>query len=87
MGGFIIAKQQPLKTWPERAETFAKIRAQIRQVLSTAGKPLDVAEIATEFKLRFCYLPTIERRLRELVDSGAVKRIGGAVPKYELVLS
>ncbi len=84
-----MSNQRQGKTWPERAEGFAKIRAQIKQVLALAQKtgesPLDVAEIAREFKLRFRYLPTIERRLRELVDNGAVKRIGGAVPKYELI--
>ena len=73
------------KTWVKRAEGFAKIRAQIRQVLATSDKPMDIAQITTQFKLRFRFLPSIERRLRELVESGAIKRIGGDVPKYELV--
>lgn len=77
------------KTWPERAETFARIRNQIIQVLAVAKKlhtsPLDVAEIAAEFKLRFRYLPSLERRLRELVESKTVRKIHGQIPVYELL--
>jgi len=71
--------------WTDRVESFARIRAQIRQVLATNNESMDFAEIAVEFKLRFRYLPSIERRLRELVQSGADKRIGGSIPTYELV--
>lgn len=74
-------------SWPERAEKFAKIRAQLRQILTQSGKPLDVAQIAAEFKLQYRYLPTIERRLRELVESKDVRKNGGAVPTYEMVSS
>lgn len=71
--------------WVAKAECFARVRAQIRQVLATSEKPLDVAEIAMAFKLRFHYLPSVERRLRELVQSGAVERVQGAIPRYTLL--
>lgn len=74
-------------SWPERAEKFAKIRAHLRQILSASNKPLDVAQIATEFKLQYRYLPTLERRLRELVESKDVRKNGGAIPTYEMVSS
>lgn len=70
--------------WADRAESFARIRAQIRQILTKSTKPLDYAQIASEFKLQFRYLPNIERRLRELVDSGDVRRNNGAIPTYEM---
>lgn len=73
-------------TWPERAEKFAKIRAQIRKILTASNKPLDVAQITTEFKLQYRYLPNIERRLRELVESKDVRKNGGAIPTYEMVI-
>ena len=73
------------QTWDERVESFKRIRAQLRQVLSSSKKPLDYAEIATDFKEKFRYLPNIERRLRELVESGDVRKNCGSVPTYELV--
>ena len=72
-------------SWVNRAEKFAHIRAHIRQILSSMDRPLDLAEIANEFKLRFRYLPSIERRLRELVASGDVRRNDGSIPTYEFV--
>jgi hypothetical protein len=78
-------QHKPVIKWNELNEKFARIRAQIRQVLATSNEPLDIAQIATEFKLRFRYLPEIERRLRELKDSGDVKRNEGKIPTYELV--
>lgn len=73
------------QAWTERVESFARIRAQIRQILAHANKPLDAAQIAIQFKENFRYLPSIERRLRELVKNGAVKRNDGSIPTYELV--
>lgn len=72
-------------SWPERAEKFAKIRAQIRQVLSNSDNPLDMAEIYRDFKEKFRFLPDIERRMRELVASGDVRKNGGSIPTYEMV--
>jgi len=74
-----------LSKWAEKAESFARIRAQLRQIISKSSTPLDVAQIAVEFKLQFRYLPTIERRLRELVESGDVRKNGGSIPTYEMV--
>jgi len=74
-----------LSKWAEKAESFARTRAQIRQILTKSAKPLDYAQIATEFKLQFRYLPSIERRLRELVESGDVRKNGGSIPTYEMV--
>jgi len=74
-----------LDSWVERAETFARIRAQVRQILYSSPKPLDVAEICIEFKLRFRYLPNIERRLRELVQCGEIRRNNDSIPTYEIV--
>lgn len=81
---------QETAKWVDYAESFARVRAQIRRILAISLKPLDVAEIAVEFKLRFRYLPSLERRLRELVESGDVKRYpkdkrGRSIPKYELI--
>jgi len=73
-------------TWADKAETFAKQRAQLRQILASTLDGLDIGEIANEFKFRFNYLPTdLCRRLRELVKSKAVKRNDGSVPTYQLV--
>jgi len=80
----MVVSETPLKKWDSRAESFARIRAQISQILAKSDLPLDVAEIASEFKLRFRYLPSIERRLRELCDSGAVKKLPGKIPRYKL---
>jgi len=35
-------------------------------------------------RARFRYLPSIERRLRELCDSGAVKKLPSKIPRYKL---
>jgi len=80
MRGDAQMNAQSQLNWTERAESFARIRAQLRQILVQSHKPLDYAQIATKFKLQFRYLPNIERRLRELVQSGDVRRNGGAIP-------
>lgn len=77
--------QTPLKTWPERAEKFAHDRARIRQILANSMLPLNMAEIYRRFKENFRYLPDIERRMRELIKSGDVKRNDGSISTYELV--
>jgi hypothetical protein len=72
------------KVWKERAEVFARIRAQIRQVLASADHPLDMAEIACEFKLRFRYLPELDRRIRELLEEDAIIKFKGSIPTFLL---
>lgn len=73
-------------TWADRAETFAKQRAQLRQVLASTLDKMDIGQIATEFKFRFNYLPKdLCRRLRELVQTGDIQRHDGSVPTYEFV--
>jgi len=52
----------------------------------TLSKWAEKAEsFARKFKLQFRYLPSIERRLRELVESGDVRKNGGSIPTYEMV--
>ncbi len=70
--------------WKERAEVFARIRAQIRQVLASADHPLDMAEIAMEFKRRFGYLPELDRRVRELIEEDHVVKLKGSIPTFLL---
>lgn len=70
--------------WTKRAEKFAKIRTQIKELLKRAAHSMDAAEIANQFKEDYRYLPNIERRLRELVASGEVAKIPGDVPRYDL---
>ena len=70
--------------WKERAEVFARIRAQIRQVLASADEPLDMAQIACEFKRRFGYLPELDRRVRELIEEGYIVKFKGSVPTFLL---
>ena len=53
-------------------------------ILDYSKKPLNMAEIATEFILRFNYLPTLERRLRELVNSHQVLKNGEKIPTFTL---
>ena len=73
------------QNWVEKAETFARVRAHMRQVLAASGEPLDMAELLTEFKFRFRYLPNgFERRMRELLQSGDVVRTDGSVPTFKL---
>jgi hypothetical protein len=73
-----------VETWKERAEVFARIRAQIRQVLASADEPLDMAMIATEFKRRFGYLPELDRRMRELLEEGYIIKLKGSIPTFLL---
>jgi len=73
------------QSWVEKAESFSRIRAQMRQVLASQNKPLDMAQLLTEFKFRFRYLPNgFERRMRELLSSGDVVRSDDAIPTFEL---
>ena len=74
-----------LKNWTDRAEHFNRVRAHLRQILSSSNEPLDLAEIATLFKQKFRYLPSLERRLRELVESKDVVKHPGQVPRWEFV--
>ena len=71
--------------WTSKSESFARVRAQMRQVLATQKKPLDMAQLLTEFKFRFRYLPNgFERRMRELLNSGDVIRNNGSISTFEL---
>ena len=73
------------QNWVEKAESFSRIRAQMRQVLASHNKPLDMAQLLTEFKFRYRFLPNgFERRMRELLNSGDVVRSDGAIPTFEL---
>jgi len=73
------------QSWVEKAESFSRIRAQMRQVLASQNKPLDMAQLLTEFKFRYRYLPNgFERRMRELLSSGDVVRSDGAIPTFKL---
>lgn len=64
---------------------YSTDREKILYVIQRAQIPLDYAQIANSFKHRFSYLPSIERRLRELVKKGLIKRIPGPIPKFELI--
>jgi len=82
-----LSGQQSLgkSDWTKKAESFARVRAHMRQVLASADKPLDVAQLLTEFKFRFRYLPNgFERRMRELLNSGDVVRNDGNISTFEL---
>ena len=70
--------------WTAKSEKFALDRAKIRQVLSSHQQPMDMAEIYATLKVRFRYLPDIERRMRELVEQGAVEILDGSVRNYRL---
>jgi len=66
------------------SESFTRIRSQICEILLPSYTPLDIAQIGTEFKEKFRYLPNLERRLRELVALGDVKKNPGKIPTYEM---
>ena len=73
-------------SWPERAPKFAKDRERIKEILIRHGRPLDMAQIYAWFKQSYRYLPQIERRMRELVKNGEVRKNGGAISTYEVVV-
>ena len=72
------------QSWVEKAERFARTRAQLRQILARSQVPLDMAAIYCRFKDYFRYLPDLERRMRELVRRGEVTKYNGSIPTYKL---
>lgn len=74
-----------MSDWTKKAEKFALIRAQILQVLSGSSVPLDMGQIMQRFKLRFHYLPYLERRFYELMEEQSIQRIDGAIPRYRVL--
>jgi len=74
-----------MSDWTKKAEKFAKVRAQILQVLSGSSVPLDMGQIMQRFKLKFHYLPYLERRFYELMETQQILRIDGAIPRYRVL--
>ena len=73
------------QSWVDKVEKFERTKAQMRQLLARAEKPLDMAELLTRFKNYYRYLPNgFERRMRELLKSGDVVRHDGSIPTFEL---
>lgn len=70
--------------WVSKSEQFERDKAKIRQILVRSDRPLDMAQIFHLFKTYFRYLPSIERRMRELVKSGEVIKYEGKVATFEL---
>jgi len=74
-----------MSDWTKKAEKFAKVRAQILQVLSGSEYPLDMAQIMNRFKLKFHYLPYLERRFYELMETQQIQRLDSAIPRYRVM--
>lgn len=73
-------------SWVEKAERFARTRAQIRQILAKSDRPLNMAQIYNLFLTYYRHLPDLERRMRELVKEGSVIKDGMSIPTYRLII-
>jgi len=76
--------QKLQQSWADKAERFARTRAQIRQILSKSDRPLNMAQIYNLFLTYFRHLPDLERRMRELVKDGVVIKEGMSIKTYQL---
>jgi hypothetical protein len=83
-----IERKARSKTWKDREKHYAKHRECILQIIKKATQeglpPLDYSEIAYLYRERYHYIPSIERRLRELVEKKELKKNKGPVPTFEL---
>lgn len=64
-------------SYEEKKEYFARDRARIKQVLTDAIFPIDMAKIYSNFRDKFGYIPNIQRRVDELVQTGEVSKSKG----------
>ncbi len=78
----MLSEQQ--QTWESKAEAFARTRENIIKILEEAKHSVHMAYIYTMFMYKFNYLPDLERRMRELVESGDVEKHPRPIPTYEL---
>jgi len=66
--------QTSLSDYDKRAAHFSITRARIMKIV-TATPGLTVAEVSTEYLLRYKYLPRIGNRIRELRRLGWVETV------------
>ena len=74
-----------MSDWTKKAEKFALIRAQILQILSGSSYPLDMSQVMSRFKMKFKYLPYLERRFYELMSDQLIQRLDSAIPRYRVL--
>lgn len=75
--------EEKKKSWPERAEKFARDRARILKILNESENALDMAQLMGRFKMTYRYLPHIERRMYELLKDELIVKIPGPIPRYK----